>query len=165
MIQQLLQTADLTSILLIAALIAAFVIAFKVMEMIFDTVLIAGISGAFYLGLRTIQGGPVSINDLLLFTFLGSSIYMLYSLLHSIYQVGTTILPIPYRITKTTLKPISYVLKKTKKLLERDKADYAPKQSNADKKKKRKEEEKNKEEKTTKEVILGSKDQEDEDEE
>lgn len=163
MIQQLLQQTDLTSILLIVALIAAFVIAFKVMEMIFDTLMIAGISAAFYIGLRVIQGGQISINDVLLFTVLGSSLYMAYSLLASLYRIGATVLPIPYHIVKTVLKPFEYLWDKLEDLSEKD--DFAPKQTNNQKEKKREEDEEDKSEKSTKEVILGSKDKDEEEDE
>ncbi|QGA80350.1 hypothetical protein [Candidatus Nanohalobium constans] len=163
MINQITQQLDISSILLVAALIAAFVIAFKVMEMIFDTMLIAGISATFYIGLRMIQGGPISINDVLLFTFLGASLYMTYSLLASLYKLGATVLPIPVHIIEAALKPLQYTWSKIEELKERD--DFAPKQTNSQKQKKQKEEEKDKSEKSTKEVILGNKDKEDEDEE
>lgn len=157
MVLELLQTADLTSILLVVALIAAFVIAYKIMEMVFDTLLISGISAGFYIGLRTIQGGQITINDLLLFTVLGASLYMAYSFLHSLYKVGATVLPIPYHIVKNLLKPFNYGYRELKEMVENTE-DFAPKQTNGSKKKKQeKEEEEDKEDKTTKEVILGSK--------
>jgi len=165
MIEQLLQQLNLTSILLIVTLIAAIVIAYKVMEMIFDTILISGISAAFYIGLRTLQGGNIALNDLLLFTVLGSAIYMIYSLLASIYKLGTTIIPIPIHIIQAGLKPVRYAGNKIKELADK-KEGYAPKQNNAQKKKKQKqkEDQEDKKGKTTKEVILSNQKQ-DKDEE
>lgn len=159
MIQQLLQTADVTSILLVLALITALVVAFKVMEMIFDTALIAGISGVFYIGLRTIQGGQITINDLLLFTFLGASVYMFYSLLASLYRVGATVIPIPYHIFQAALKPFRYGWKELKEAVE-NRDDYAPKKPRSSEEDE--EDEEDKKDKTTKEVILGNQEKDDE---
>ena len=159
MIQQLLQTADVTSILLVLALITALVVAFKVMEMIFDTALIAGISGVFYIGLRTIQGGQITINDLLLFTFLGASVYMFYSLLASLYRVGTTVLPVPYHVFQAVLKPFRYAWEEVKEAVE-NRDDYAPKKPRSSGEDE--EDEEDKKDKTTKEVILGNQDEDDE---
>lgn len=153
MIQQILQQTDLTSILLITLLVAAFIIASKIMEIIFDTLLVSAISAGFYLALRTIQGGPITINDLLLFTFLGATLYMTYSTIASIYKIAKKVVPIPFTITKTLLKPVKYTAKKTKKLMEKQ-DDYSPNQKNSEKTGKK--QEKTDKEKTTKEVILGN---------
>ena len=163
MIQDLVQTADVISILLVLALITALVVAFKVMEMIFDTALIAGISGVFYIGLRTIQGGQITVNDLLLFTFLGASVYMFYSFLASLYRVGTTVIPIPYHIIQTVLKPFRYGWDKLKEAVENS-DDYAPKKPRSSEKSKDKdgEDEEDKKDKTTKEVVLGNQKEKDE---
>ena len=161
MIQQLLQTADVVSILLVIALITALVVAFKVMEMIFDTALIAAISGAFYIGLRTIQGGQITVNDLLLFTFLGASVYMFYSLLASLYRVGTTVIPIPYHIIQAALRPFRYVWREVKEMVE-NREDFAPKKPRSSEKSKDEDDDEDEGDKTTKEVILGNQKEKDE---
>lgn len=155
MIQQILQQADLTSLLLVLALVVVFVLASKVMEIIFDTLLVSAISAGFYLALRTIQGGAVSINDLLLFTFLGATLYMTYSTIASLYKIGKKVIPIPYHITKTLIKPVKYTAKKIGKQF-KNRKDYSPKQKKR-KKKSKEEDDKPAEDKTTKEVILGNK--------
>jgi hypothetical protein len=129
------------SILLLIAIIAAFVVAFKIMEMIFDTVVISLMSAGFYLVMRYIQGGPLSINDLLLFSFMGASLYMLYSTFAAAYKMGTTIIPLPYRIVKKVLSPLKYAITRLK--------HHQKKDSGQEKK----------EGKSTKEVILGEKDE------
>lgn len=166
MINQILQQFDISSIILVAALIAAFVIAFKVMEMIFDTMLIAGISAAFYIGLRVIQGGAISINDVLLFTFLGASVYMTYSFLASLYKIGAKVLPIPIHIIEAVLTPFKMIWTKMEEIKNNQK-DYSPKKTrNQKKKEEKKNEEEDRKNQSTKEVILGSqKNKEDEEEE
>ncbi|MFB6158562.1 MAG: hypothetical protein ABEJ95_02765 [Candidatus Nanohalobium sp.] len=114
---------DGISIVLIVALIAAFVAAFKIMEMIFETILVSVLSGVFYLVLRYIQGGPVNINDLLMFSVLGSSLYMAYSLVSSLYSIGATVIPIPYRLAKAVVKPFEYAWKKLKQQVGKTRSD------------------------------------------
>ena len=162
MIQQILQQLNLTSILLVLALVAVFIIASKIMEIIFDTLLVSAISAGFYLALRTIQGGAVSINDLLLFTVLGAALYMTYSTIASLYKIGKKVIPIPIQITKTILKPIKYTAKKIRKQFKKRK-DYSPKQKKQ-KKKSKEEDDESAEDKTTKEVILGNKKEKEEEE-
>lgn len=154
MIGQLLQQLNLTSIGLIALLVIAFVLAFKIMEMIFETFLISGISAAFYVGLSLIQGGGIQINDLLLFTFLGAALYLAYSLIASAYKLGSTVIPIPFNIVKIVLKPFIYTLGKIKGLYNSG-ADFAPDKPNA--KAGNEKENKEKKNQSTKEVVLGNK--------
>lgn len=130
-------------ILLVLAIVVALVIAFKIMEMVFETVLVTALSGAFYMALRYIQGGSISINDLLLFSFLGATLYMLYSLLDTVYQVGATVIPMPYKITKTLAWPFRKIGSKYR--------EYQKKKSYTDRDKTRKTEDK-----STKEVVLGN---------
>jgi len=155
MIQQILQQLNLTSILLVLALVAVFIIASKIMEIIFDTLLVSAISAGFYLALRTIQGGAVSINDLLLFTVLGATLYMTYSTIASLYKIGKKVIPIPIQITKTLIKPVKYTGKKIGKQF-KNRKDYSPNKKQENKPKEKKDE-KPAEDKTTKEVILGNK--------
>jgi len=108
MIQQLLQSGSEISILLVLALVVVLVAAFKIMEMVFETVIVSVLSGGFYIALRYLQSGPISFNDVLLFSFLGASLYMIYSLLASLYKVGSTVLPIPYQVAKTLIQPFEY---------------------------------------------------------
>lgn len=155
MIDAILQTVQTQgseiSILLIIALVLVFVAAFKVMEMIFDTFIVSVLSAGFYLTLRYLQGGPISLNDLLLFTFLGASLYMLYSFLSTLWNVGATVVPIPFKVIETAFKPFRYVWdryqehEKRKSYVDRDEKD-----------------EEDDEDKSTKEVVLGKHREEDE---
>jgi hypothetical protein len=120
MIQQLLQSGSEISLILVLALLVVLVTAFKLMEMIFETILITVISGAFYTSLRYIQGGTVSLNDMLLFSFLGASLYMVYSLLETLYSVGSTVLPIPFKLLGLVISPFKEAWKKYEEHLERN---------------------------------------------
>lgn len=155
MIDQILQTVQTQgseiSILLIIALVLVFVAAFKVMEMVFDIFIVSVLSAGFYLALRYLQGGPISLNDLLLFTFLGASLYMLYSFLSTLWSIGSRVLPIPFKIIETVLKPFRYVWDKYQ--------EHEKRKSYVDRDKK---EEEDDEDKSTKEVVLGKHKEEDE---
>jgi hypothetical protein len=126
------------TIALIAAIIVSFVVAFKIMEMVFDTIVISLLSGGFYLAMRYIQGGGISLNDLLLFSFLGATLYMVYSTVASAYRLGSTVIPLPYKALRKLLKPLEYVFKKLKE-------EKKAKNSGGGK--------------STKEVVLGSQDE------
>jgi hypothetical protein len=140
------------SILLLTAIVIALVLAFKIMEMVFETLIVTISSGIFYIILRYMQGGPISLNDLLLFSFLGATLYMIYTLLESAYSIGATLIPLPYKIAKTVSWPFRWTWNKYE---EREK-----RKSYVNRDKEEKEETKS-EDKTTKEVVLGSSDDED----
>ena len=144
------------SVLLVIGLIIALVLAFKVMEMVFETVIVTMLSGGFYLALKYLQGGLIDLNDLLLFSFLGASLYMLYSMLESLYKVGATVIPLPYKLTKTLFKPFQYIHEKHEERQKRK--SYV----NRDEKE---EESKEDDSPSKKEVILGNKDEKSEEEE
>jgi hypothetical protein len=141
------------SILLILALVLVFVAAFKVMEMVFDTVVVSVLSGAFYVSLRYLQGGPVDLNDLLLFSFLGASLYMLYSFLSTLWSVGATVIPLPFKALEIILKPFRYLWDKYQ--------EHQKRKSYVDRDKKDEEED---EDKSTKEVVLGNRKEDDKEE-
>lgn len=154
MLEQLFQSSGpVVSILLIIALIVALVIAFKIMEMVFETVLVTVLSGVFYITLRYIQGGGISLNDLLLFSFLGASLYMLYSLLASLYSVGATIIPLPFKLVKMATWPFREAWERYEEYQKRK--SYVDRDENKD-------EDESQEEKSTKEVILGKNQEKDE---
>jgi len=127
--------------ILLVSIILAVVLAFKVMEMVFETVTIAALSGAFYVAMIYLFGGQFAFNDLLLFSFLGASLYMLYGFLLTAFTAAETVLKIPYKIFMGVFRPLSRILKRgyreLKKRIER-----------------RNEEEVKEKNKSTKEVIL-----------
>lgn len=139
-----------TSIILITLLISILVIAYKVMEMVFETVTIAAFSGGFYAALTYIfSGGSLTgfkIDELLLFAFLGAALYMLYSFILSVYSATSTLVEIPIQMAKIILYPFKKLWSHHKK-------------SKKEKKEKKQTEE---EEQSTKEVVLDKmKDEED----
>lgn len=161
MIQTIVQQVNLNTILLVTALIAAFIIASKIMEMIFDTAIIATVSAGFYITLITFQGGQISFNDLLLFTFLGSTIYMTYNLIQTLYQIGSKTVTIPFKITKTVFKTGEIIFQKIKWIIKTSSKPFSKK---GKQKNKNESEENRKKEKSTKEVILGNKEKRTEEE-
>lgn len=127
-----------TSIILVASLIAVLVIAYKIMEMVFETITVAALSGVFYGALTYIFSGGnltgLELNELLLFVFLGASLYLLYSFALSLYSAGTTLIQIPLKMIEVILYPI-------KKLWKHEKEE-------------RKNRKKREKQKSTKEVVL-----------
>lgn len=99
MILQNLST-DAQSLLLIILLVVAFVVAFKIMEMIFETILVSALSAVFYLALSYFFGFPLALDRILLFAFLGATLYMGYSFLASAYTIASMLIGIPYRVAK-----------------------------------------------------------------
>lgn len=102
------------TVLLLGLLIVAFVIAFKVMQMVFETLLVTAFSGGFYLALVYLFGFTFSINDLLFYAFLGSSLYMGYSLLASAYGIASTAIGVPYKMLKIAVIPFKKMYGKIK---------------------------------------------------
>lgn len=141
-----------TSFVLIALLIAVLVVAYKIMEMVFETVTVAAFSGGFYAALTYLfSGGSMTgfqIDELLLFVFLGASLYMLYSLIMSLYSAGSTLIEIPIEIGKIFLYPFKKIWGHHKK--------------RSEKKKQQKIQEKD--EQSTKEVVLDKVQDDEEDE-
>ncbi|MFP4038469.1 MAG: hypothetical protein ACLFTA_01650 [Candidatus Nanohaloarchaea archaeon] len=97
--------------LILVLLVGALIVAFKVMEMIFDTITIATLSGALYLGLTYMTEAPFQLNDLLLFSFLGASVYMLYSFLSTLISTTSTAIKIPLTIILGIYRPLKSGLK------------------------------------------------------
>lgn len=102
------------TIILLGLLIIAFVVAFKIMQMVFETLLVTIFSGGFYLGLVYLFNFTFSLNDLLFYAFLGSSLYMGYSILASAYGIASTVLGIPYKMIKIMAIPFRRGYRKIK---------------------------------------------------
>jgi hypothetical protein len=149
-----------TSFILVGLLIAVLLIAYKIMEMVFETLAVAGVSGAYYAGLIYLfNGGTFSglqIDELLLFVFLGASLYLLYSLVLSVYSATSTLIEIPIEMAKIIFYPF-------KKLWGHHKKSRKEKKEKKRQKKQEKQEQKN--EQSTKEVVLDNVKDSDEDDE
>lgn len=105
---------DVATAVLVVLLIAAFVVAFKIMKMVFQTILVSVLSGVFYLALVFFFNYQFSLNNLLMFSFLGSSLYMAYSFLASAYSVASRLLEIPHKLIIYGLKPFKLVYRKVR---------------------------------------------------
>lgn len=145
-----------TSFILVGLLIAVLVIAYKLMEMVFETLTVAGLSGAFYAGLTYLFSPEMQgfeVNELLLFIFLGAALYIGYSFIMSVYSATSTLIEIPIEMFKILIYPF-------KKLWGRHK-----KKSEKRKKKNQEKKEKGEQDQSTKEVVLDNVKKEEEDEE
>lgn len=121
--------SEVSTVILLILLITAFVIAFKVMKMVFQTILVSALSGLFYVVLTVFFFNSMpTINNTLMFAFLGSTFYMVYSFLISAYSVTARFISIPYHTLRFIGKPFvwlysqlteEYKLKKVREKIER----------------------------------------------
>lgn len=130
--------SEVSTVILLILLIAAFVIAFKVMKMVFQTILVSVLSGLFYVALTVFFFNSMpTINNTLMFAFLGSTFYMVYSFLISAYSVTARFISIPYHALKYMTKPFiwlygqikeEYKLKQVREKIERGDGaqDFSP---------------------------------------
>lgn len=136
---------QVSTVLLLVLLIAAFVVAFKVMKMVFQTILVSALSAGFYVALSFLFFDKMpTINNSLMFAFLGSTFYMAYSFLISAYSIAANVISIPYHLLKFMAKPFfwlygevkeEYKLKKVREKLERGNGqkDFAPREDKSTK--------------------------------
>lgn len=94
-------SADLSTAVLFVLLLISFVVAFKVMQMVFETILVSVLSGAFYIGMVYFLDYGFTFQRVLLFAFLGASLYMTYSFIASAYSIASTVLEIPYHVLRS----------------------------------------------------------------
>lgn len=96
-----------STVVMLALLIAAFYVAFKIMEMVMETLIVSVISGGFYLSLvYFFPSYSFAFDTLVFYTFAGSTLYMAYSFAVSAYGIAAKIIEIPYRIIMMILKPL-----------------------------------------------------------
>lgn len=105
--------------LLILSIILAVILAFKVMEMVFETVTIAALSGVFYTAMTFLFETSFAFNDLLLFSFLGASLYMLYGFLMTAFTTAETLISIPVKMFMSIYRPTRKYLGKGYRALKR----------------------------------------------
>lgn len=104
---------QLNTVFLLLALVILFVVAFKVLEMVMQTLLVSALSGGFYLAITYyMQSVSFSLDSLLFFTLIGGSLYTLYSLLTTSASVLKIVVKYPVKIVKGLVKMIK---KKTSK--------------------------------------------------
>lgn len=150
---------ELTTIALLLGLVAVFYVAYKLMEMVFQTIIISIMSGGFYTAFSFLflEGIPPFI-DILMFALLGSVLYIIFTLLESAYTVSKHLIKIPIMIIEAVLYPIKKLYNALKKELEKKKEqkvdlDKADQDSSDDQN-----------DKDTKEVVIDKVQQDDEEE-
>ncbi|QKQ98191.1 hypothetical protein GKQ38_01490 [Candidatus Nanohaloarchaea archaeon] len=140
-----------STVILLVLLLAAFIAAFKLMEMVFETIMVSVLSAGAYIAFtRLVYNSMPGLNNILLFAFAGASLYLGYTLLASAYGLAATVISIPYRIIKFAFKGLRKA--------------FSSLMSQAEEKKKSRKQTEN--EKEVKEVVLdkmkGDKDKEEE---
>lgn len=100
--------SEMNTVFLLLALVALFVVAFKVMEMVMQTILVTALSGLFYFALSYfLSSVTFSLNSLLFFAFIGGTLYTAYNLLTKSYKVATVAVKIPLKIIRAVKKIVS----------------------------------------------------------
>jgi hypothetical protein len=96
------QLGELGTVSLLLALVLLFVVAFKILEMVMQTVMVSALSGAFYFALAYyLESVAFSFNSLLFFAFIGGSLYTGYHMIAQGYAILSLLLTVPYRIGKS----------------------------------------------------------------
>lgn len=157
---------EVTTLALLVALVAVFFIAYKLMEMVFQTITISVMSGGFYAAFSYLfLGGLPSIMDILLFALLGSVLYIVFTLLESAYTVSKHLVKIPVMVIEAVLYPIKKSYKALKAEMEKERESKNETTENAGSNNDHsKDGEDDGEDKDTKEVVIDKVRQEDEDE-
>lgn len=90
---------ELNTVFILLGLVVLFVVAFKVLEMLMQTVLVTILSGAFYVALTyLIEAVTFSLDTMLFFALIGGTLYTAYSLLAKSYKIASLLLLIPLKI-------------------------------------------------------------------
>lgn len=92
---------NLETAALLVLLVIGFVVAFKLLEMIFETIMVSVLSAGFYAAMSLFMNFPLSLNNMLLFAFLGSTLYMVFSVAASTYTVVSKIIGVPLGVLKS----------------------------------------------------------------
>lgn len=121
MIQQLTQAiqnfSELNTAVLLIALVLLFVVAFKVLEMVMQTVLVSALSGGFYFALSYyLTSVSFSIDALLFFTFIGGTLYTGYHLITMSYGIASKLVAIPFKLINHVLDLLKKVFRKLKSI-------------------------------------------------
>jgi uncharacterized membrane protein len=107
--------SETNTVLLLLALVAVFVVAFKVLEMVFQTVLVAALSGGFYLALAYfLTSVAFSLESLIFFTFIGGTLYTVYHLFLRTFRVASISAKLPLKLFRGVKKSIQEFLRKRK---------------------------------------------------
>lgn len=114
---ELLQTMpqEVVTFTLLVALIAVFYIAYKILSMVTQTIIIAILSGIFYVSLTYILTLPLTLENVLFFTVAGSVLYVGYTLLATTISLAKHAITIPVKIIELITYPIRKIGKIAKK--------------------------------------------------
>jgi len=92
---------ELNTVILLIALVVMFVVAFKVLEMVMQTLLVSALSGGFYLAITYyLESVSFSLDSLLFFTLIGGSLYTFYSLLTTSASLLKLLVKYPVKLAK-----------------------------------------------------------------
>ena len=102
---------QLNTVLLLIGLVILFVVAFKVLEMVMQSVIVSALSGGFYLAI-SYYFEPVmfSIDSLLFFTLIGGSLYTGYNLLTTSASILSTLVRFPVKLAKKIVELVKKLL-------------------------------------------------------
>lgn len=145
---------ELTTILLLLLIAIVFVIAYKTLAIVTQTLIISALSAGFYLTLWYLEFMPFSIQNTLLFAFLGAALYLGFTLLQTAYSILKTTIKIPVGIVETFYKITRKITNTLKGLLSSKKT-----------KTKTKKKEKDEQDDNTKEVVIDKVNREEKDKE
>ncbi len=112
---------EATTLALLVGLVAVFYIAYKLMEMVFQTITMSILSGAFYTAFSFLfLGGIPGLVDILMFSLLGSVLYIVFTLLESAYTVSKHLVKIPVAILEAILYPVKKLYSALKAEMEKE---------------------------------------------
>lgn len=140
--------SELTTVFLVILLIGTFVLAFKLMEAVFEVITVSLLSAAFYISLWYIFSYNLTTQNLVLFAFLGASFYIVYTVIASVYTVGSSLVSIPIAFISELFDELKQLARALNQKIE----ERAEKQR--DKKNNRTEEGNSEEEENVKEVVI-----------
>lgn len=83
-------------ILAAALLIGVFIVAVKILKAAFEVATVAVISAAFYTVLAASFDFPLTVDSVLWFTALGTGLYVTYSILFPLLELGWGVVTVPY---------------------------------------------------------------------
>lgn len=109
-VEQVITVLQSNSLLLLAALIVLFVVAYRVLQAVINTALVAVLSGLFVVALDLAGMGPgTSVNNIMLFAVLGTAFFILYSALATLIRTSSVLAGLLGNILGTVVKPVKYL--------------------------------------------------------
>lgn len=156
---------EVTTLAILVALVAVFFIAYKLMEMVFQTITISVMSGGFYAAFSYLfLGGLPQLMDILMFALLGSVLYIVFTLLESAYTVSKHLIKIPVMMIEAVLYPIKKLYNALKTEIEKEREKSKTESTTSKEKKDSSSGNEDEDDKDTKEVVIDKVRKEDEDE-